>query len=90
MKPLNDVMGFCCSVKNAFEITAYVLVEYMQIGWVYLVGPIRTFWGTFAFSIFSRNILTFLFFIIIFVNSTQYDDKCHFLVWWACGHSLEL
>lgn len=62
MKPLNDVMGFCCSVKNAFEITAYVLVEYMQIGWFYLVGPFRAFWGTSAFSIFSRNILTFLFF----------------------------
>lgn len=64
MKPLNDVMGFCCSVKNAFEITAYVLVEYMQIGWFYLVGPVRTFWHTSAFSVFSRNMLTCFFFLI--------------------------
>lgn len=53
---------------------AYVLLEYMQIGWVYLVGPNRTFWGTSAFSVFSRNILKFH-----FLNSTQYDSKCHFL-----------
>jgi len=62
MKPLNVVMGFCCSVKRAFERTAYVLVEYMQVGWFYLVGPTGTFWGTSAFSVFSKNILTFLFF----------------------------
>lgn len=82
MKPLNDVMGFCCSVKSAFEITACVLAEYMQIGWFYLFGPIWTFLGTSAFPVFSRNILMFPFFF----NTTQYDDKCNFLVWWACGH----
>lgn len=81
MKPLNDVMGFCCTVKNAFEIMVYVLAEYMQIGWFYLVGPNRTFRGTSAFSIFSRNIQMFY-----FLNSVQYNDKCHFWVWLASGH----
>lgn len=53
------------------------------MGWVDLVGPNRTLWGTSALSVFSRNVLSFH-----FLNSTRYDGGCHFGVWLASGHAV--
>lgn len=49
MEPPNDAIRFCCSVDNTFEIAAPVLAEYMQIGWSFLLSPIRMFWGVLRF-----------------------------------------